>query len=197
MFDLRGGSVRFEVAKLATDDRFVVRTVDSEVEVRGTVFTVSLASPEPGCGSTPTRVSVTEGKVVVRHDGATTTLLPGDSWPKCAPPTPSVAATTSALAPAVSPSHAAKTPASDLASQNDLFAEGIAKKRNGDREGAIASFDRLLSKWPGSPLAENAAAERMRLANGARAVTYAKAYLARFPNGFAAKEAHAILGASP
>jgi len=205
IFDVRTGSVRFDVAKLAADDRFIVRTVDSEVEVRGTVFSVSIASPEARCGSTPTRVAVREGVVVVRHAGAETRLLAGDSWPKCepalpAPPptvaTPAPVAETPAPAVVVSPTPtqqiAPKPPPTDLAAQNDVFAEGIAKKRSGDQEGAIATFDRLLTKWPGSPLAENAAAERMRLATGDRAVAYAKAYLARFPNGFAAKEARTI-----
>jgi len=203
-FDVKNGSVRFEVAKLGADDRFVVRTVDSEVEVRGTVFTVAVVSPEARCGATPTRVSVREGVVVVRHAGTTATLLAGDTWPRCeaappaAPPatvTAPVATTPAPIAPAPSPPSSIKPAPTDLAAQNDLFAEGIAKKRLGDREGAVATFDRLLAKWPGSPLAENAAAERMRLAGGPRAVGYAKAYLARFPNGFAAKEARAIVAA--
>jgi len=195
-FDVRTGSVRFEVAKLGHDDRFVVRTSDTEVEVRGTVFTVAVVPPEERCGATPTRVVVRVGIVVVRHDGAEQKLLAGDSWPRCE----SAGATAPTIASAPAPTPCATIapkplPATDLAAQNDTFAEAMAKKRGGDREGAMATFDRLLAKWPASPLAENAAAERMRLASGPRAVTYAKAYLARFPNGFAAKEARTIAGA--
>lgn len=202
IFDVKSGRVRFEVAKLGGAERFVVRTSDAEVEVRGTVFAVSVVTPEARCGATPTRVSVREGVVVVRHGGVETKLIAGDSWPRCESEAPA-AATTAApkppptmapILPSGSPPLAAIPKPTDLAAQNDLFAEGIAKKRGGDREGAIAAFDRLLSKWPGSAHAENASAERMRLATGPRAVTYAKAYLARFPHGFAASEARAIAG---
>ena len=99
------------------------------------------------------------------------------------------------LAPSAPPSAPPKVaPSTDLAAQNDLFADAIAKKRAGDHEGAIAAFDRLLAKWPASPHAESAAAERMRLASGTRAIGYAKQYLARYPHGFAAAEAKAIVG---
>ncbi|HEX7667083.1 MAG TPA: FecR family protein, partial [Polyangiaceae bacterium] len=38
VFDLSAGSLRADVAKLAPNERFVVRTPDAEVEVRGTSF---------------------------------------------------------------------------------------------------------------------------------------------------------------
>jgi hypothetical protein len=186
IFDMRSGRVRFEVAKLATGDRFVVRTVDSEVEVRGTVFSVAVVPPEARCGKTVTRVNVSEGVVVVRHDDHETTLLAGQSWPNCGS-LPAAASTASPTAATT-----VKTPATDLAAQNDAFAAALAKKRSGDRDGAIAAFSQLLARWPNSAHAETAAAERMRLAAGPQAVHYAKAYLARFPNGFAAKEARTI-----
>lgn len=198
-FDLRAGKVRFDVTKLASGERFVVRTVDTEVEVWGTSFSVGLAAPEARCGAMATRVVVKEGVVAVRYGGEEKRLVAGDSWPVC---TPAVDETKTSPPP-VSPTIAATTTKanaptpSELAAQNDLFAAGITAKRNGNREGAIASFDRLLSKWPASPLAENASAERMRLSSGARATSYARAYLLRWPHGFAAHEAKLITSASP
>jgi hypothetical protein len=200
IFDVRAGRVRFDVAKLVGGDRFLVRTTDTEVEVRGTVFAVSVVTPEARCGTTPTRVLVREGVVVVRHGGAETKLVAGETWPRCtdAPPPVAAPSSTPTALPAMSGAPAIIAPKpvapSDLALQNDLFADGVAKKRAGNREGAIVAFDQLLSKWPGSPHAETAAAERMRLASGPRAVSYAKYYLARFPHGFASSEARAIAG---
>ena len=90
---------------------------------------------------------------------------------------------------------------SQLAAQNDLFDEATALKRSGDFSAALAGFERFLARYPSSPLAENAAAERMRLlgsmggpTNQARAVAAAKDYVARYPAGFAKADAEAILG---
>jgi hypothetical protein len=79
-----------------------------------------------------------------------------------------------------------------LAQQNRIFEDAVQAKRRGDVEGALAGFERL----PDGPLAESAAAERFRVLAGAkdsRAPAAARDYLARFPNGFARAEAHAIL----
>jgi hypothetical protein len=91
------------------------------------------------------------------------------------------------------PTALSKTPASDLAEQNDVFAEATTKKRNGDRAGAVASYERFLARWPGSALAETAAIERMRLLDGTSKRDAAKAYLVRWPGGSARVEAENIL----
>jgi hypothetical protein len=205
IFELRTGSVRADVAKLRVGERFVIRTVDAEVEVRGTSFRVATAPPDPACGNgTTTRVNVFEGVVTIRSGTSEVAIHPGESWPLgCA----------SGVVPAVAPSYSDRTlppsstsvrpfavgvaaPQSELAVQNDLFDQAMLAKRRGDLHGAIASFDRLLSRYPACPFAESVAAERMKLLAGtdrARAVDVARDYLRRYPNGFARTDAEALL----
>jgi hypothetical protein len=202
---LAGGFVDLHVAKLAAGQRFLVDTPDAEVEVRGTQFRVALTTPDPGCGAgTTTRVTVTEGVVVVRHAGAESRVAAGERWPSSCGHA-SVAAF-SADSPVVTPP-AAKPAAggravhvSALAEQNDLFAEATSAKRRGDSAGAVSAFDRLLAKYPACPLSESASVERMRLLRGTaptRAVVIAQQYLARYPAGFARAEAEAIVSGTP
>jgi hypothetical protein len=201
---LDSGSIDLHVAKQSAGERFLVHTPDAEVEVRGTQFRVSIAPADAACGGgTTTRVAVSEGVVLVRHDGQEVRVGAGEQWP-------SGCTQTASLAPAVAArgstgtgmTRAAPTPssASMLGVQNDVFAEAVAAKSNGDTAGAIAGFDRFLARYPRSPLAESAAVERMRLlrtTDPAQAEAAAKAYLARYPRGFAHAEAQAILAASP
>jgi hypothetical protein len=194
---LDSGAIDLHVAKQSAGQRFLVRTPDSEVEVRGTQFRVSIVPADASCGAgTTTRVAVAEGMVVVRHAGAEARVGAGEQWPVGCAATASAAPTAPALARGPS------TPASvsTLGVQNDLFAQAIAAKRRGDVGAAIAGFDRFLARYPGSPLAESATVERMRLVRGgdpSRASAAARAYLARYPNGFAHAEAEAILSGSP
>lgn len=204
IFGVESGSTRFVVAKVAPGKRFVVRTADVEVEVRGTAFRVTYG--EPSCEGTSTRVAVTEGLVVVRKAGHETLVPAGAHWPVGCQAQPAAApiATVPVLVPSsvpnvthpsvkATPVVAAKAPSSDLAEQNDLFAEATLKKRNGDRAGAVLSYERLLQRWPGSALAETSAIERMRLLEGASRREAAKSYLGRWPNGSARSEAESIL----
>lgn len=192
VFSLASGSFSAKVAKLHEHERFVVRTSDAEIEVRGTAFTVSLVPPQASCGNgTPTRLVVTEGVVVVRNGGQETRVPAGSSWPQCdAAPTaiaqPLNPATTSA-ARAVNP----KTPHSTLAAQNDLFQEAMTRKRAGDTSGAVALFDQLAASYPGGVHAEDALAEKMRIVRSRR---LAEEYLRRYPSGYAKKDAETILG---
>ncbi|MBL8719688.1 MAG: FecR domain-containing protein [Myxococcales bacterium] len=79
---LSAGAARFQVAKVSTGRRFLVRTGDTEIEVRGTAFRVSVVPLDPSCDvASPTRVEVTEGRVVVRFHGAETVLNAGGKWP--------------------------------------------------------------------------------------------------------------------
>jgi hypothetical protein len=216
-FELTAGAVRADVAKLAPEERFLVRTPDADVEVRGTSFRVSRAPTDATCGGTTTRVMVYEGTVIVRASGVETPVRGGEQWPAgCeAAPAPSAAPRGTRLAdprapPGVAAAAVARSPspattgapvpapvlASDLAAQNDLFAAAVAKKRTGDARGAVSAFDDLLARYPATHLAQSARAERMKTLQtfdpeGAR--TAARDYLARYPNGFARSDADVIL----
>jgi ferric-dicitrate binding protein FerR (iron transport regulator) len=216
IYSLRAGAVRADVAKVPASGRFAIRTADTEVEVRGTSFRVSLVEPDPSCGGgTATRVDVTEGVVVVRNHGAEDRVAAGESWPRgcakkpapattaiepastataSAPPSVALSAPPSAPKPTAAPTVAA-VPASELAAQNDLFASATAAKRRGESASAIAGYEKFLAKYPGSALAESATVERMRLlaaTDHARGAVAAKSYLARYPSGFARAEAESL-----
>lgn len=198
LLHLGAGVVDLHVAKLGPGERFVVATPDSEVEVRGTRFRVSIVAPEAGCGAgAQTRVAVTEGVVVVRHAGAEDRLVAGEQWPAgCARAAPTAVATHRAAPRA----GASPAPGSTLADQNDLFTFAMSAKRRGDARTALASFDRFLGDYPNSPLTESAVVERMRLLHlisSARCVGATNDYLSRYPNGFAHAEAEAILAEQP
>lgn len=191
VFSLASGSFSAKVAKLHEHERFVVRTADAEIEVRGTAFTVSVVPPQASCGNgTPTRLVVTEGVVVVRNGGQETRVPAGSSWPQCdaAPTAMAQTPTPAASAPrVVSP----KSPHSTLAAQNDLFQDAMARKRAGDTNGAVALFDQLATSYPGGVHAEDALAEKMRIVRSRR---LAEEYLRRYPDGYAKKDADTILG---
>jgi ferric-dicitrate binding protein FerR (iron transport regulator) len=172
------GGIELVVPKLGPRQRLLVQTADSEVEVRGTRFTVAVASAQDGCvPATRTRVTVDEGAVVVRHAGVETRLLPGERWPACDQPAlvgrderPKRAARSAEPARIAAPARTAKlaeeaptSAASTLAEQNDLFASAVAARRRGDRAAAVARLDDLLGRFPGGPLAGAARAERRSL----------------------------------
>jgi hypothetical protein len=190
-FFLSQGVLRAQVAKLADGQRFIVRTDDAEVEVRGTAFRVEIVPPDAACGNgTRTRVSVSEGLVEVRGAGASTYLHPGQSWPlDCAVPSLATTATPASRGPlaldeASAPvtavarhpmglSESKRTPSdkapsspaqpSSIAQENELFSRATAARRGGDNAAAIGSFEQLITRYPTSPLAESAAVQRMTL----------------------------------
>ncbi len=204
------GAIDLHVAKQAPAHRFLVDTIDAEVEVRGTQFRVSIVPPDRACGSgTLTRVAVTEGVVVVRTPDAETRVGAGERWPSaCAhealssgSQVPNASSGTRLGHMAANGVAAGQTAAaSSLTDQNDLFAEALAAKRKGDVSGAIGAYERLYTRFPASPLAESAEVERLRLLRdslSSRARGAAEQYLIRFPGGYAHAEAEAILAASP
>lgn len=89
-FSLLGGRFQAHVAKLTRGERFVVSTPDSEVEVRGTVFTVVVSSPDAKCRemASSSSVQVSEGAVWVRARDAQILLHPGESWTTPCPTLP-------------------------------------------------------------------------------------------------------------
>jgi ferric-dicitrate binding protein FerR (iron transport regulator) len=194
------GSIELHVAKLKPDQRFLVDTPDSEVEVRGTRFTVSVVPPDAACGAgVRTRVAVTEGVVVVRHAGNEDRVPAGAQWPagcqavERAPASPADRIPV-ALAPAVAAG------ASTLAEQNDLFARAVSARRRGDVRDALVLLNRFSATYPSSPLAEGILVERMRILRATaspRSAQVARDYLAHYPNGFARAEAEAIVAGGP
>jgi hypothetical protein len=213
---LAGGTLRADVEKLKAGERFIVRTVDAEVEVHGTSFRVGTVSPDPACGGgTRTRLKVLEGVVTIRSSGVETRVPAGSSWPAdCAehpapvaagpvgPPRPAstgpVRPEPSSADPAPPPaaSVAATASVSDLTAENDLFAAAAADRRAGNLNGALALYDGFLAKYPGAPLAETVAAKRLGLLHDThdpRAAAAAADYLARYPNGYARDAARDIL----
>jgi ferric-dicitrate binding protein FerR (iron transport regulator) len=237
IFALNTGSLRADVAKLSPSERFMVRTSDAEIEVRGTSFLVDVVPSDPSCGGgTTTRVIVYEGVVAVRANGGEDAIKAGEHWPRgCRQPAPPVAQspvaskrqakvgpaamTNSPFAPASAPlaaptvaaspvdvqslpvppplhEAAPRAPSSALVEENDLFAEGMLARRYGNLRLALEKMERFLDRFPSSHLAENAAAERLRLLHTLdppKAGVAARYYLQRYPNGFARADAEGIL----
>jgi hypothetical protein len=202
-FGIERGAIDAQVAKLEPGQRFVVHTPDAEIEVRGTQFRVRVVAADPSCSSgTVTRVEVSEGVVAVRHAGIETLAGPGSSWPPGCAPVPARAAPVQLPPPASTIAQKSSSPSasSTLGDQNALFARAIAAKQRGDTSGAIADFEKLLATYPGSPLAESAAAERMRLLSSIdprRGAEAAREYLRRWPDGLVRAEAQGIAEQSP
>jgi hypothetical protein len=211
-FSLQRGELSAHVAKLTAGQRFIVTTPDVEVEVRGTRFRLSVLATPQSCGAgTRTRLEVSEGVVEVRASDRVIEVKAGQRWPvdcnaegqapparadEPAPRPTSPVATRHGSAQAT-PSTLSREAeqASALAAPNDLFAEGIAKRRQGDVSGALRAYQELLTRFPRSALAENALVERMRLLAGTRdpaTAREAKRYLAHYPGGFAVKEAQQL-----
>jgi ferric-dicitrate binding protein FerR (iron transport regulator) len=222
-FGLDLGSLAAHVAKLEPAQRFIVATPDTEIEVRGTRFILNvMKSPSQGC--TPesrTQLDVQEGLVEVRSARSSVMVHAGEHWPNCVAQRrqepvvpPSVAGTSGELVsskvvsvpgvasratpePGVQKSKAphAIASTSDLAAQNDLFAEAVAARKRGDNDAALAAYTRLLAQYPGSVLVENAMVERLRLLAALQrpeAASEAQRYLRRFPTGFARAEAQGV-----
>lgn len=211
VFTLGAGEMRARVARLGADERFIVRTPDAEIEVRGTAFSVALAPADPSCGAgTVTRVVVDEGVVVVRHGGTESRVAKGEEWPagcdlelEAADPNSPEQNPDTPPAPYARRHHHARpdvASASSLAAQNNLFAEALSYKNGGQHVAAVAAFERFSAKYPSSNLAENAAVERMKLLlvdDRPRGVDAAKQYLRRYPDGFAQAEAKAAIAGTP
>ena len=105
------GAATFAVRPLSAGERFIIRTADGEIELRGAVARVEAV------GSKVRTVSVQEGKAEVRYGGAVFELSAGSAWspPVPAPPTaidPSPTASPNAHAPNAPPNaHAPNAPA--------------------------------------------------------------------------------------
>lgn len=202
---LAAGTVHLKVHHLHAGERFVVRTEDAEVEVRGTRFDV-----EAEAGHI-TRVHVSEGVVELRR-GADKRLLPaGSEW--TAPPAAPVARSTdptSAASPeavtapqavsAKSPPAAGAGPSGEPlpASDDDAaFRAGMSRLEKGDFGQAAKDLSTFAASHPDDPRAEDAAfLEALSLSRAGRtddAAAAARRYLDRYPQGYRRREAEKLL----
>jgi hypothetical protein len=199
--ELVAGRVQLQVPKLAAGDDLRVRTAGAVVIVHGTRFSVEhlvAAGASPG----ETRVSVTEGVVAVESSGGERRLVAGMNLVVPEPlavdvapgPVPSASASPE---PAGEAPVAASSASSTLSAENALLAEAMASRRGHEDERALARLDRLLTRYPASPLTETARVERLRVLEEmgatARLGREAERYLADYPRGFGRGEATRFL----
>jgi hypothetical protein len=201
---LLDGGVSFSVRHLAPGERFVVKTSDAEVEVRGTVFRVEAADERIQ------RVSVVEGKVEVRFRGSVYPLSAGELWSRpveSSPLTPAprasptVASSVSVKATRRRPIEARPTTSAKASletSAGDL-AEGVGLMRRGDYGAAADRLDTFSKSHPDDDRAEDAAflviVAMQRAGRRVEAVTAARRYIARYPSGYRREEAEAVIAA--
>jgi hypothetical protein len=194
---LSAGQTSAHVPQLGAGESFEVVTPDAEVIGRGTGFVVSVRSE----GTPRTHVSVGEGFVLVRHAGQEFRVAAGEEWPAReaaaqAPPPAAPSAPTAAQAPSSSPAASLRAP-STLGDQNALLQSALDARRAGDDAQAVTLLEQLLTRYPASPLAQEAHVERFRalerMGRHPAAVSAARLYLVAFPNGFARDEAKAIV----
>jgi hypothetical protein len=209
---LGAGRVRVRVPKLGPARTFAVETPEAIVVVHGTAFSVERTMPRPAV-SARTTVDVEEGTVAVRHRGREIVLHGGDHWSSGAPDDPGPGmvdhGASSAKAGPVQRANKGSTkgsaelpPAgkdSSLAAENRLLQSAMAARQQGDARRAVQLAGELVTRFPGSPLVEEARVERMRallnVGGPNAAASEARSYLADYPQGFARQEANRILAA--
>jgi hypothetical protein len=217
---LREGRVTVRVPKLGPFGSFAVQTPEATVVVHGTAFSVERAKA-PGDSAPCTVVGVTEGVVAVQHHGTEILLHAGDRWSSLSPlaetrdPEPKIDSTPSASADrapnrlkasntaprgSVASKSAEPVEKSSLAAENRLLQAAMTARQQGDARRAAELASELVSRFPTSPLVEEARVERMRAlaASGPEtaAATEARSYLNDYPQGFARQEANRILSGS-
>jgi len=174
--ELRQGSLVCTVPHLSEGQHFSVETPDARVVVHGTVFTVQV-DPQQNAGQR-TCVRVTDGVVIVQHGNLETALNAGDSWgctettgddpSGVGQPTPSAndgepEANRAELHKAAQRANERGT----LSDENRLFQAALAAERLGQKAKAEQTLNRLLTKYPSSPLASEARRALSRVAGSA------------------------------
>jgi hypothetical protein len=160
------GKTEVSVPKPGGPAVFSIETPDSEVVVHGTEFSV-LVERDETTSAFVTTVSVTRGSVFVAHGGQRRLLEPGAIW--------SSRAETSGASRAVTAhpelvsqgivgrqSLPAAAPPS-LAEQNRLFQSFLDARAAGDNVRALRVVVELLTRFPDTPLADQARIARFRV----------------------------------
>lgn len=176
--ELHQGSLTCTVPHLNEGQRFSVATPDARVVVHGTVFSVQV-DPKQTSGS-ETCVRVTDGVVIVQHGGMETALNAGDSWgcidavTSAAAPQPTDAASVGTAQPSDDSVVDSGHPSSHgsqhglergtLSDENRLFQAALAAERLGQKDKAAFDLNRLLTKYPASPLGPEARRALSRIA---------------------------------
>ena len=215
---LMQGRVDVEVPKRAPGRTFSVATPDALVVVHGTRFTVQVEEAKPG--KVPlTSVRVTRGKVEVRNAQGAILLEAGGTWRSRArersdgaPPRPESSAHAGADTTATGDSSTSEqertggdaepTQPTSLTEENRIYQAAMRAKQSGQDEVMVQQLDRLLLRYPKSPLAPDARVARFRalqrLGRTEEAARSARRYLAEHPEGFASQEARDVaLGVTP
>lgn len=206
---LESGTIEASVRPLRAGERFVVETMDAEVEVRGTVFRVRAEDHRLQS------VDVSEGKVEVRFGGEVFRIAAGGAW--AAPMRFPLPASSAAANPATSvgqsavpkggerpgPSAAPRRPLADAGvrpSASDessaVFDDGVRTLGRGDYDAATRLLAAFRERAPNDPRAEDAAflmvLALQRSGRAAAAKDAARRYLDEYPRGHRAIEAKAI-----
>lgn len=221
--DLGAGQVEVEVPTLGPTRSLQIRTAEATVVVHGTHFVVrEIAGTDGGEGETQVEVTEglvsADCRGVTTYLPAGSTWSSRQVVTGQAPTTPGtravdpdaagaggVAPSVTAVAPTASPTatpvakakstteREPEEPGSTLAIENALLQRAMGAARSGDDRRAVQLLDELLSKYPSSPLAQNAKVERMRafarLGDQSALSRESRRYLAEHPDGFARDEA--------
>jgi TolA-binding protein len=174
--ELRQGSLVCSVPHLSEGQHFSVATPDARVVVHGTVFSVQV-DPQQNAGQR-TCVRVTDGVVIVQHGNLETALNAGDSWgcTETASDDPSGVSHAPPAGNEEEPEanraelHRAAPHANErgtLSDENRLFQAALAAERVGQKAKAEQTLNRLLTKYPSSPLASEARRALARVAGAA------------------------------
>lgn len=168
--ELRQGLLTCNVPHLNEGQHFSVATPDARVVVHGTVFSVHVDAKRSH--GAQTCVEVTDGVVIVQHDGKLTALNAGDRWGCDANPSAPLAQSTP-LAPALEPApldkeldrrerhppprgNARHSQHGTLGEERRLLQAALAAERVGQPALAQSLLDQLLGRYPNSPLSAEA-----------------------------------------
>jgi hypothetical protein len=162
------GAIRCAVPHQSASQPFQVVTSDVTIVDLGTVFTVSSEGP-----SRPTRITVLEGEVMVRHASGETRVRAPGSWSSPttafeAPPAPAGGETAgigSGAGSSLAARPSSRPPRSEVTLEEEaqLLRQGLAAERLGQLSEASSLLSLLLRKYPSSSLAPDARAALQRV----------------------------------